>query len=235
MHSLICQNLTASYGARKVLERVSFFVDSGETLCILGENGAGKSTLLKCLLRLHHPDRGTIETPGLLPTDIGYLPQQTDIKQDFPASVFEIVLSGCLNMRGFKPFYSAKEKKIALENLELVGASDLKNKGFSSLSGGQRQRVLLARALCCAKKLLILDEPAAGLDPIAANELLSIISKLKEKNMAIIMVSHHTKSALSVSERVLHISSQNNSAFFGTREDYLSSRFAQDFLGGESL
>lgn len=230
MHSLTCQNLTASYGANTVLSHVSFFVDSGEALCILGENGAGKSTLLKCLLHLHRPDHGSLETRGFLPTEIGYLPQQTDTERDFPASVFEVVLSGCLNMRGFLPFYSKKEKKIALENLQIVGASDLKNKSFSTLSGGQKQRVLLARALCCAKKLLILDEPAAGLDPLAANELLGILEKLKQNGMAIIMVSHDTQSALSVCNRVLHLSGQNS--FFGTKEEYLSSEYAKDFLGG---
>ncbi|MBQ4087346.1 MAG: ABC transporter ATP-binding protein [Clostridia bacterium] len=230
MHSMSCQNLTASYGSNTVLHPVSFFVDAGEALCILGENGAGKSTLLKCLLRLHHPDGGTIETHGFLPTEIGYLPQQTDTRRDFPASVWEVVLSGCLNMRGFLPFYSKKEKKIATENLKTVGAYDLKNKSFSALSGGQKQRVLLARALCSAKKLLILDEPAAGLDPIAASELLTIIEALKQNGMAIIMVSHDTHSALSVCERVLHLSGQ--SSFFGTKEEYLASGYARDFLGG---
>ncbi len=229
MPSLSCHNLTASYGARTVLERVSFFVDHGEGLCILGENGAGKSTLLKCLLGLLRPDSGKIEANGFSLTEVGYLPQQTEIQRDFPASAFEIVLSGCLNMRGLKPFYSKKEKAIAMENLNTVGAADLKNKSFSTLSGGQKQRVLLARALCSAKKLLILDEPAAGLDPLATKELLSLIESLKKNGLAVIMVSHDTESALSVSERVLHLSGQNTDYFFGTREAYHSSSFSKSF------
>ena len=229
MHSLSCENLTASYGAKTVFKKISFYIDSGEVLCILGENGAGKSTLLKCLLGLHHPDGGILETRGFRPTEIGYLSQQTDTRHDFPASVFEVVLSGCLNMRGFRPFYSRREKQIALDNLEIVGAKDLKNKSFCALSGGQKQRVLLARALCCAKKLLILDEPAAGLDPLAASELLSIIARLKQKGMAILMVSHDTCGALSVSDRVLHLSHQENAYFFGPKETYLASDFAKAF------
>ena len=222
MHNLSCKNLTASYGACTVLEQVNFFVDHGEGLCILGENGAGKSTLLKCLLGLLRPDSGEITTDGFSLTEVGYLPQQTQLQQDFPASVWEVVLSGCLNMRGFKPFYTKKEKIIAMKHLEIVGAGHLKHKSFATLSGGQKQRILLARALCCAKKLLILDEPAAGLDSVAAAELLSILTKLKNEGMSVIMVSHDADSALSVSERVLHLSSCSTNYFFGTREAYLA-------------
>lgn len=228
-HSIACNNLTVSYGSNLVLENLSFFADQGEALCILGENGAGKSTLLKCLLGLIKPDGGEICTDGFSLTEVGYLPQQTDIKEHFPASVFEVVLSGCLNMRGWKPFYSKQEKHIALENLSAVGASDLKSKSFCTLSGGQRQRVLLARALCCAKKMLILDEPAAGLDPLAAHELLGVISNLKSRGMTILLVSHNTKSALSVSERVLHLAGKSTEYFFGTKEAYVNSDFAKSF------
>lgn len=228
-HSIACKNLTVSYGSKPVLENLSFFADHGEALCILGENGAGKSTLLKCLLGLLKPDSGEILTDGFSLTEVGYLPQQTDMKQNFPASVFEVVLSGCLNARGIKPFYSKKEKQIAMENLTAVGAKDLKSKSFCALSGGQRQRVLLARALCCAKKMLVLDEPAAGLDPFALHELLTVISDLKSKGMTVIMVSHNTKTALSVSERVLHLSGKNTEYFFGTKEEYKNSDFAKSF------
>ena len=228
-HSIACKNLTVSYGSNLVLENLSFFADRGEALCVLGENGAGKSTLLKCLLGLIKPDGGEIFTDGFSLTEVGYLPQQTDIKQNFPASVFEVVLSGCLNARGWKPFYSKKEKQIALENLTAVGAEGLKNKSFCTLSGGQRQRVLLARALCCAKKMLILDEPSAGLDPLAVHELLTVISNLKSKGMTVILVSHNTKNALSVSERVLHISGKHTEYFFGTKEEYENSAFTKSF------
>ena len=228
-HSIVCKNLTVSYGSNLVLENLSFFADHGEALCVLGENGAGKSTLLKCLLGLLKLDSGEIFTDGFSLTEVGYLPQQTDIKQNFPASVFEVVLSGCLNARGWKPFYSKKEKQLAMEKLTAVGAKDLKSKSFCTLSGGQRQRVLLARALCCAKKMLILDEPTAGLDPLAAHELRTVISDLKSKGMTVILVSHNTKSALSVSERVLHLAGKNTEYFFGTKAEYENSDFAKSF------
>ncbi len=228
-HSISCRGLTVSYGAQLVLSDLSFFADSGEALCVLGENGAGKSTLIKCLLGLLTPDSGTITTDDFRLTEAGYLPQQTNVRRDFPATVMEVVLSGCLNMRGWRPFYSKKEKNIAIDKLYSVGAESFRNKSFSTLSGGQQQRVLLARALCCAKKLLILDEPAAGLDPLATKDLLSFITDAKSKGMAVIMVSHDTESALSVCERVLHISSHDGAYFFGTKEEYLKSDFAKTF------
>ncbi len=224
MRILTCENLSVSYGANQVLSGLSFFANSDECLSILGENGAGKSTLLKCLLGLIKPDAGLIHTEGFSLTQVGYLPQQSEVKRDFPASVFEVVLSGCLNMRGAKPFYSKREKDIAYQNLEKLEAADLKKRSFSELSGGQQQRVLLARALCCAEKLLILDEPVSGLDPAAANEMYALIHKLKsEENMGIIMVSHDTAGALSVSERVLHIARGGGSCFFGTKNEYMKS------------
>ncbi len=235
MHSISCKDLCVSYGAQLVLDHLSFYADCGEVVSILGENGAGKSTLLKCLLGLLKPDSGTIETDGFIHTEVGYLPQQTTIHRDFPASVLEVVLSGCLNMRGARPFYSRREKDIALLNLEKVGAKDLKKKSFRTLSGGQQQRVLLARALCCAKRLLVLDEPTAGLDPSAAKELYEVISTLKKSQMTVIMVSHDTLGALSVSDRILHLSAKNNGYFFGKLNEYLASDFIKTVQGGETL
>ncbi len=223
---ITCENLSASYGANCVFSNLSFYANSGEVLSILGENGAGKSTLLKCLLGLKKQDSGTISTHDFLQNQVGYLPQQAEIKQDFPASVFEVVLSGCLNLRGAKPFYTRRERDVACRNLERLEILDLKKKSFQSLSGGQRQRVLLARALCCAKKLLILDEPTAGLDPIAAKEFYALMNKLKhEDDLGIIMVSHDTFGALSVSERILHLSHDKDLSFFGTKDMYLTSDF----------
>ena len=227
MRILTCDNLSVSYGANQVLSDLSFFAESGACLSILGENGAGKSTLLKCLLGLKKPDAGVIKTEGFPLSQVGYLPQQGEVKRDFPASVFEVVLSGCLNMRGAKPFYSRREKDVAIRNLNKMEAADLKKRSFSELSGGQQQRVLLARALCCAQRLLILDEPASGLDPAAAREMYALITKLKsEDGMGIIMVSHDTAGALSVSERVLHITRGNSHCFFGTKQDYVNSGYA---------
>ena len=227
MRILTCDNLSVSYGANQVLSDLSFFAESGACLSILGENGAGKSTLLKCQLGLKKPDAGVIKTEGFPLSQVGYLPQQAEVKRDFPASVFEVVLSGCLNMRGAKPFYSRREKDVAIRNLNKMEAADLKKRSFSELSGGQQQRVLLARALCCAQRLLILDEPASGLDPAAAREMYALITKLKsEDGMGIIMVSHDTAGALSVSERVLHITRGNSHCFFGTKQDYVNSGYA---------
>lgn len=227
MRILTCDNLSVSYGANQVLSDLSFFAESGACLSILGENGAGKSTLLKCLLGLKKPDAGVIKTEGFPLSQVGYLPQQAEVKRDFPASVFEVVLSGCLNMRGAKPFYSRREKDVVIRNLNKMEAADLKKRSFSELSGGQQQRVLLARALCCAQRLLILDEPASGLDPAAAREMYALITKLKsEDGMGIIMVSHDTAGALSVSERVLHITRGNSHCFFGTKQDYVNSGYA---------
>ena len=227
MRILTCDNLSVSYGTNQVLSDLSFFAESGACLSILGENGAGKSTLLKCLLGLKKPDAGVIKTEGFTLSQVGYLPQQAEVKRDFPASVFEVVLSGCLNMRGAKPFYSRREKDVAIRNLNKMEAADLKKRSFSELSGGQQQRVLLARALCCAQRLLILDEPASGLDPAAAREMYALITKLKsEDGMGIIMVSHDTAGALSVSERVLHITRGNSHCFFGTKQDYVNSGYA---------
>ena len=221
-----CENLSASYGANRVFSNLSFFANSGEVLSILGENGAGKSTLLKCLLGLKKQDNGTILTHNFSQNQVGYLPQQAEIKQDFPASVFEVVLSGCLNIRGAKPFYTKRERDVARRNLERLEILDLKKKSFQALSGGQRQRVLLARALCCAKKLLILDEPTAGLDPIATKEFYALMNKLKQEDkLGIIMVSHDTLGVLSVSDRILHLSHDADTSFFGTKDLYLTSNF----------
>lgn len=222
MRILTCENLCASYGANLVLKNLSFFAEDGECLSILGENGAGKSTLLKCLLGLKKPDSGFIRTEGYSLDSIGYLPQQTQVRRDFPASVFEVVLSGCLGMRGAKPFYSKREKEIACSNLEKMEILNLKKESFCALSGGQQQRVLLARALCSAKKLLILDEPVAGLDPAATKDMYALIETLKQEyNMGIIMVSHDTSGALSVSDRVLHLTCSAENYFFKTKTNYL--------------
>ncbi len=233
---LTCENLSFSYGANEILNNISFFLNDRECLSILGENGAGKSTLIKCILGLTKPVGGKITHHGYMPTDVGYLPQHKELTRDFPASLFEVVLSGCLNMRGAKPFYSRTERLVAENALETVGMLNMRKKSFCELSGGEKQRGLLARALCSAKKLLILDEPAAGLDPAAQDTLLDIICKLKnEKNMGIIMVSHDTSGALSVSDRVLSLSKNCTDYFFGTKDAYVKqSCLCHTLEGGET-
>lgn len=224
---LACRDASLGYEHRALLEHLTFTVRAGDYLCVVGENGSGKSTLMKSLLGLLPPLAGTIDCPAQRAGAIGYLPQQTSAQRDFPATVSEVVLSGFANKRGLHFFYSAAEKSAALMNMGKLGVLELQNRCYRELSGGQQQRVLLARALCCAQRLLILDEPASGLDPAAAREMYALITKLKsEDGMGIIMVSHDTAGALSVSERVLHITRGNSHCFFGTKQDYVNSGYA---------
>lgn len=168
---------------------------------------------------------------SLRPTEIGYLPQQTEVQKDFPASVYEIVLSGCLNQIGIRPFYTRVQKKIVNENISRLGIEDLRNRCYRELSGGQQQRVLLARALCSTQKLLLLDEPVAGLDPVVTQELYRLIHKInKEMNITVIMVSHDIQSAVQFSSHILHL--KNEQLFFGTTQEYISSHAGKDFIGG---
>ncbi len=227
---LICSNLSFDYDGVTILRNISFTVEDGDYLCILGENGAGKSTLIKGLLGLKSPCGGTVAIGGgVSRAQIGYMPQQTRIQRDFPASVMEVVLSGCLNALGFRPFYGAAEKKRAARNMELLGLTDLQRRCYRDLSGGQQQRVLLARALCAADRLLLLDEPAAGLDPLVTNELYQLIHRINtELGITIIMVSHDIRAALKYARHVLHIRPEQY--FFGSIDEYRQSPFGQLFL-----
>lgn len=229
---LECDKLTASYDGANVLSRLSFALNEGDYLCILGENGSGKSTLVKCLLGIKTPDSGKIVlSDGLKQTDIGYLPQHTSFANGFPATVAEVVISGCLGRRGFRPFYSSKEKKTTQNAMERLGIADLANRSCRELSGGQQQRMLLARAMCAAKKLLLLDEPVTGLDPSAAAEMYSLIDELNhEDKMTIIMVTHDVVKALDCSNRILCLCSSDHS-FFGTPEEYANSHISSKFIG----
>lgn len=232
MSLMSCENLCLAYDDKEVISDLSFKVDRGDMLCIVGENGSGKTTLIKGLLGLISPVRGKITMgEGLKQREIGYMPQQTVAQRDFPASVYEIVLSGCLASRGLKPFYGKKEKNLALENIKKLGIEALKDRCYHELSGGQQQRVLLARALCATKTLLLLDEPVAALDPVATDELYHLIEELnKRENITVIMVSHDIKCSISHSTHVLHL--QEQGAFFGTSAQYKKSSQAKRFLGG---
>jgi zinc transport system ATP-binding protein len=203
---LTCQNLTLGYEGKTVVSNLSFTVNAGDYLCIVGENGSGKSTLMKAMLGLQSPMSGQIITGGgLAANDIGYLPQQTAVQKDFPASVREVVLSGCLNRCGLRPFYSPAEKQIAKENMQRLGISNLAKRCYRELSGGQHQRVLLARALCAAGKILLLDEPAAGLDPDAAADMYELIQKLNKEGLTIIMISHDTDACAKYASHTLRL------------------------------
>ena len=202
---IVCRDVSLGYEGQSVLTHLDLTIRAGDYLCIVGDNGSGKSTLLRGLLGLLAPLSGTIDrSPELQRGAIGYLPQQTRAQRDFPATVYEVVLSGCLNQKKTRFFYSAAQKSAALMNLGKLGVLELKDQCYRDLSGGQQQRVLLARALCAASKLLILDEPITGLDPAAAQDLYKILSYLNRKEgMAVVMVTHDLKAALQSTRTVL--------------------------------
>jgi zinc transport system ATP-binding protein len=230
MAQLSCKNLTVGYDGRVVAADLSFEVNAGDYLCIVGENGTGKSTLMKTLLRLKSPMSGKIESgDGLAANEIGYLPQQTVVQKDFPASVREVVMSGCLNKCGLRPFYNAKEKKLAADNMERLGITKLARRCYRELSGGQQQRALLARALCATSKLLLLDEPTAGLDPKATSEMYELIAQLNRSGTTIIMISHDLTNSAKHATHVLHIG-KKGALFFGTTADYLTSVVGQKYV-----
>lgn len=222
MAQLICKDVTLGYENITLAKNLNFEVNEGDYLCIVGENGTGKSTLIKSILHLRKPLAGTIHySDGLTSTQVGYLPQQTTVQKDFPASVHEIVLSGFQGKTGLRPFYSKTEKEEAREAMRRLGIEGLENMSYMELSGGQQQRVLLARALCAADKLLLLDEPATGLDPFGADEMYRTIKSLNDEGISIIMITHDIQAALQFATHILHIGS---TLFFGTRDEYLNSR-----------
>ena len=219
MALISCKNVSLGYEGKAIVTELNFEVNKGDYLCIIGENGSGKSTLMKTLLGQKSVIEGKIKFgDGLKQNEIGYLPQQTVVQKDFPASVKEIVLSGCLNSSGIRPFYSKAQKKLAEENMKKLGINDISGKCYRELSGGQQQRVLLARALCSTKKLLILDEPVAGLDPIVTENLYSLIKEINKEGITVIMVSHDIKAAVEYASHVLHIG--QTPLFHGSKEDY---------------
>ncbi|MDO4983263.1 MAG: metal ABC transporter ATP-binding protein [Eubacteriales bacterium] len=230
-----CEDLSFGYEGKTVLEGVSFEIYAGDYLCILGENGSGKSTLIKGLLGLKAPESGTLTLgDGLKPTEIGYLPQQTQLQKDFPASVREVVLSGCLNSLGTHFRYGKEQREAARFNMERMGIEDLADVSYQSLSGGQQQRVLLARALCATKKLLLLDEPVTGLDPIATGEMYNLIKLINLcDNISVIMVSHDIHEAVRYATKILHLG--HKQLFFGTSAEYRESDPARRFLGGNRV
>lgn len=232
MAQLTCQNLTVGYDGRTVLQGLNFEVNPGDYLCIVGENGSGKSTLMKTILGLQAPISGTILTgDGLRKNEIGYLPQQTQAQKDFPASVREIVLSGCQGRCGSRPFYSKEEKRLAEENIGKMGIGSLTKRCYRELSGGQQQRVLLARALCATRKMLLLDEPVSGLDPRVTAEMYGLIERLnREEGITVMMISHDISAALKYASHILHI---GDSVFFGTKADYLQSLQGKVFDSGK--
>lgn len=244
------EDLTLSYENMTVIKDMSFTVKSGDYLCVVGENGSGKSTLIKALLSLKKPVGGSISFGGgLKRREIGYLPQQTGAQQDFPASVWEVVLSGCLNSMGLRPFYTDRERKLAAQNMERLGITHLKKRSYRELSGGQQQRVLLARALCATKKLLLLDEPVSGLDPMVTAEMYELIADINRSGcstklqshpnagqsgagkVTVIMVTHDISAALKYASHILCL--RQDSWFFGTTQEFMADGSSDFLKGGE--
>lgn len=230
MAQLLCKDVVLGYEGKAVVQHLNFEVHQGDYLCIVGENGSGKSTLIKALLKLKKPMAGEILSgDGLEADGIGYLPQQTIVQRDFPASVEEIVRSGCLGRYGWHPFYRKEEKEAVKKTMEKLGITHLAKRCYRELSGGQQQRVLLARALCATKYMLLLDEPVAGLDPVAMQEMYELLKRLNEKEqITIIMVSHDIRAAVTYADHILHISEEP--LFFGTKEAYVNSEVGKSYL-----
>lgn len=233
MALLSCNDLVLGYEGKTVLSGVNFAVEPGMYLCIVGENGSGKSTLTKALLGAKAPMSGSITFgEGLRQNEIGYLPQQTQVQKDFPASVEEIVLSGRLNQLGKRLFYNKADRQTVQENMKLLGIEGMRHACYQELSGGQQQRVLLARALCATSRLLVLDEPAAGLDPVVTAGLYALIRQLNQvQQLTVVMVSHDVRTAVKNASHVLHLGRRQ--LFFGTAQEYEESSLGNAFLGGD--
>ena len=231
MALISCENLTIGYKNKQVVENLTFCVEQGDFLCIVGENGSGKSTLMKTLIGLNKPISGKLTLGDEIKKGgVGYLPQQTPAQKDFPATAYEVVLSGTLQACPIIPFYTKKQKEAALSAMEELGITALKKKCYRTLSGGQQQRVLLARAICSSSSLIVLDEPTSALDPEAAEEMYSAIKRLHGRGVTVIMVSHDTSEAVKYATHVLHVASRPK--FFGRVADYLETPLALKMKGG---
>jgi zinc transport system ATP-binding protein len=225
---LSCEDVSVKYEAGFAVRGVSFSIEAGDYLCIIGENGSGKSTLMKALLGLVPLHSGHVRYDGFRKNEIGYLAQQTVVQKDFPANVMEVVLSGCVGRHGMLPFYSMKDRTAAKEKLRLLGAEELAGKSYRDISGGQQQRVLLARALCATEKMLFLDEPVTGLDPLMTAELYGLLSGLNGQGLTVVMISHDVASAIQYGGKILHL--QTSPLFFGTAADYRGSEAGKKML-----
>lgn len=230
---IVCEHVDFGYENQDAVIDLSLEIDPGDYLCIVGANGSGKSTLIKGFLGLLTPTAGVLTVAEELRRGgIGYLPQQTAAQKDFPATVYEVVLSGTLSRRGNLPFYSRAEKALADRSMERLGIKDLRKKCYRELSGGQQQRVLIARALCATEQMLILDEPITGLDPSAIQDFYHLIRELNRKDhITVVMVSHDIRNVISQADKILHM--QQRALFFGTVGDYVESTAGRAFLGQE--
>ncbi len=227
MAQIICKDVCLGYDGVSVCEGLNFEVNAGDYLCVVGDNGSGKSTLIKTLLGIRAPLSGEIiRSDGLRVGDIGYLPQQSEVQRDFPATVREVVAAGCAGALGKRFFYSRAQKELVGQALRTMNISELSERAYSELSGGQMQRVLLSRALCAAKKIILLDEPVSGLDPASAAEMYGVISHLNSHGLSVIMVTHDISAATKYASCVLHMG--DTPEFFTSAEKYRQSRFFGD-------
>ncbi len=219
-----CKDLTLGYDGRAVAENLNFEAEKGDYLCIIGENGTGKSTLIKTLLGLNKPLSGEIKREASFsPRRIGYMPQKTPMQKDFPASVREVVLSGCLGGKDFWSFYTKADRKKVAEVMERLDISGLADRCIRELSGGQQQRVFLARAMCAAKDVLLVDEPCAGLDAGGSAELYALLDELhRADGMTVLMVTHDLEAAGVYADKILKLGHAGNNRFYRTREEYLA-------------
>ena len=224
--------LSLAYEGRSVIENLSFSVCEGDYLCVIGENGSGKSTLMNALLGIIKPTSGKITFHHLSRNRIGVLPQQTPVQNDFPATVFEVVMAGCLARNSKGPFLSKDARNIAFSNMEKLGITALSDRPFRELSGGQRQRVLIARALCAADKALVLDEPVTGLDPVTTADIYALFRDLNRAGMTVISVTHDVHAAMKYATHILRVN--KSSVFFGTIDEYAALPEAARYLIDEN-
>lgn len=213
------ENLSAHYENRKVFENLNFTVCDGDYLCIIGENGSGKTTLMKTILGMNIKHSGSVTFNSFTKNEIGWLPQKTEHQKDFPASVKEVIMSGFAGIGFLGLIYKKGHKKEAEKNMKLLDISDIAEQSFSELSGGQQQKVLLCRALCAAKKVLLLDEPTAAFDTASAEELYSLIRKLNRNGLAVIMITHDISRAVGEAKHILSLS--DGDSFFGSDAEYV--------------
>lgn len=230
MKLIECKDVCMKYEGITAFENLSITIDEGDFLCIVGENGSGKSTLVKGILGLKQCSSGSIEFTGVKPKEIGYLPQQTAAQKDFPATVWEVVLSGCLNRNALFPFYTKENKERAKHEIEKMKIENIVGKSYRELSGGQQQRVLLARALCATEKLLLLDEPVSGLDPLVTSEMYEVIDELNDSGVTIIMVTHDIHNAVHYSNKILNM--YRTGYFFGATDEYTGTDAFKAMAGG---
>lgn len=203
MAQITVKNLSAYYENREIFKDMSFSVDKGDYLCITGDNGSGKTTLMRLLLGFPVKHTGSVLFEG--DKKIGWLSQSNEVRSDFPASVFEVVLSGFAGKSFFGTFYTKKQKSAAVECMKKLEIENLKDRAFCELSGGQRQRVRLCRCLVADCSILFLDEPVTGLDSDSVSEMYSIIKKLNSEGITVVMITHDISRAKSDAKHILNI------------------------------